>query len=104
MAQDLFAPSFPGYYLIVGIDAPSDLIEQVTRFKEVALPQPFVFTPYNFAHDSMYAVENPVKRVEMLLQVRAFLLRLYGRPIPGGSNRSLFPLNAKEAHSLTAAQ
>ena len=83
-----------GYYLIIGIDPASDLRRGVTRLKPLATPQPFVLTPYNFVHERLYHHDYQIERLRLVLRARDMFLELYGRPMPGGSNRSLFPLNS----------
>ncbi len=91
-ATSVFPPENIGYYLIIGIDPLSELRRGVTRLKSLATPQPFVLTPYNFVHERLYHDDYQIERLRLVLRARQLFLELYGKPMPGGSNRSLFPL------------
>lgn len=93
-ATAVFPSEDIGYYLIIGIDPAKELRRGVTRLKPLATPQPFVLTPYNFVHERLYHDDYQIERMRLVLRARQMFLELYGKPMPGGSNRSLFPLNS----------
>ena len=82
------------YYYIAGIDPIQVVKEQFMRLKDIAIPQVFVFTPYNLEHGDLYYHSELHNRLQQLLDIRALMLELYNKAIPGGSNRSLFPLES----------
>lgn len=82
------------YYYIAGIDPIQTVKEQFIRLRDIAIPQVFAFTPYNLDHTNLYYHSELHERLQQLLDIRAFMLDLYNRAIPGGSNRSLFPLES----------
>ncbi len=92
IANRIFGIQNVYYYYIAGIDPIQTVKEQFKRLRGVAVPQVFAFTPYNFEHTSLYYHSELHERLQQLIDIRAFMLDLYGRAIPGGSNRSLFPL------------
>lgn len=91
-ANGIFGAQNVFYYYVAGIDPTNVVKEQLVRFKDVAIPQIFAFTPYNLEHDGLYHYPTLNSRLQQLLDIRRFVLELYNRPLPGGSNRSLFPL------------
>lgn len=91
-AGDVFGRENIFYYLIIGIDGLRDLRANLVRFKPLATPQAFVLTPYNFAHLDLYTEDSQLGRLRLVIAARRLMLDVFGRPIPGGSNRSLFAL------------
>lgn len=91
-ANRIFGTQNVFYYYVAGIDPTQVVKENIIRFKDVAIPQVFVFTPYNLEHNELCHHSELHDRLRQLLDIRAFILELYDKPIPGGSNRSLFPL------------
>ncbi|MCO6433877.1 hypothetical protein [Nitrosomonas nitrosa] len=91
-ANRIFGAQNVFYYYVAGIDPTQVVKENIIRFKDIAIPQVFVFTPYNLEHNELYHHSKLHNRLQQLLDIRAFILELYDKPIPGGSNRSLFPL------------
>lgn len=92
IANGIFGAQNVFYYYVAGIDPTQVVKKQFIRFKEIAIPQVFVFTPYNREHNELYHHSRLGDRLQQLLNIRSFMLELYNKPIPGGSNRSLFPL------------
>ncbi len=91
-ANRIFGKQNVYYYYIAGIDPTQVVTKHFMRLMNIATSQVFAFTPYNLEHDSLYYHFESHERLQQLLDIRAFMLDLFDRAIPGGSNRSLFPL------------
>ncbi len=93
-ADEIFGKNNVFYYYIAGIDDLESTYDNFVRFKPLAKPLVSVLTPYNTEQFELYYYKNKVKIPKQMFDVRDLILQLWGEPIPSGSNRSLFPLNA----------
>jgi len=93
-ADEIFGKNNVFYYYIAGIDDLESTYDNFVRFKPLAKPLVSVLTPYNTEQFELYYYKNKIKIPKQMFDVRELILQLWGEPIPSGSNRSLFPLNA----------
>lgn len=95
IACQLFGIDNTQYYYIVGLDNPEVTKTTIQSLATVAIPQAHVFTPYAPTHDELYYQRDRKQRLGDLLSLQEWILSFFGKPIPSGSNRSLFPLNGR---------
>ena len=93
-ATKIFGKDNIFYYYIAGIDDFVSIKDNFIRFKPFGKPLISVLTPYNNQQFGLYFSANKVGIIKQLCKIRELVLQMWGKPIPLGSNRSLFALNA----------
>ncbi len=93
-ANRIFGKNNVFYYYIAGIDDFESVYDNFIRFKPLAKPLVSILTPYNTKQFELYFYKDKLKIIKQMFDIRDLILKLWGKPIPSGSNRSLFALNA----------